>query len=54
MRPACDNARILPKVITTVGMIEAVCDCGDSIKMPDQGLGRAAVQAWLTRHQKKG
>lgn len=50
-RRACGNAHRLPPVIAKAGHVEAVCNCGDSVTMPDTGLGRANVAAWLTRHQ---
>lgn len=33
------------------GNIEASCVCGDTLTVPDKGLGRANYFAWLTRHQ---
>jgi hypothetical protein len=50
-RPPCDGGKIMPKVITKTGMIEAHCACGDSVEMPDKGLGRAYIASWRTRHQ---
>lgn len=51
MKPLCNGGREMPKVITTTGYIEVHCSCGDSIKMPDKGLGRATIAAWKSRHQ---
>jgi len=50
-KPLCDGGKERPRIITKTGYIEVKCACGDSIEMPDKGLGRAAIAAWKSRHQ---
>lgn len=39
-------------VITTPQTLDGYCaECGDSMRVPNKGLGRASVASWKTRHQ---
>lgn len=39
-------------VVTTPVTMEGYCaTCGDSMRVPNKGLGRANLAAWKSRHQ---
>lgn len=46
---ACDGAPVAPS--PRLGRLRAVCACGQSIEVADQGLGRAVLAAFRSRHQ---
>ena len=49
MSPAADEHHVTET--TTPDRIVAQCVCGESVDMPNKGLGRAMVAAFKSRHQ---